>query len=195
MLAGRSRGRRSGRWSFPGARRRWMWEAAPDQPPLRPKWAELAEHRRVRRGLQPSLRPVALRAPALREGWRVPRNPGSTDNRRQRSIKCREMYWMWSIPARSRTRADSAGRDCPHPFHAGRALDEPKRAKSPKANGAPLMPPACADRPDAAPEEDPCSGSGRRPPSSSRASRRTRPGPDADSCGRPGKSGRPSSAA
>ena len=28
------------------------------------------------------------------------------------------------------------------PFGSGRALDEPKRAKSPKANGAPLMPPS-----------------------------------------------------
>ena len=102
---------------------------------------------------------------------------------------------MWSIPARSRTRADSAQRDCPQAFHAGRALGELTRAKTPNANGAPLMPPASADRPDAAPEEDPCPGSGRRPPSSSRGSPRTRPGPAADSCGRPGKSGRPSSAA
>ena len=172
-----------------------MWEAAPDQPLLRPKWAELAEHRRIEKGVQPSPRPVALRAPALREGWRVPRNPGSTDNRRRRSIKCREMYWMWSIPARSGTRADSAGRDCPQAFHAGRALGELTRAKTPNANGALLMPPASADRPDAAPEADPCPGSGRRPPSSSRASPRTRRGPAADSCGRPGKSGRPSSAA
>ena len=37
--------------------------------------------------------PVALRAPALREGWRVPRNPGSTDNRCRRSIKCSVRYW------------------------------------------------------------------------------------------------------
>ena len=31
-----------------------------------------------------------FRAPALCEGWWVPRNSGSNDNRRQRFIKCRE---------------------------------------------------------------------------------------------------------
>ena len=45
------------------------------------------------KGVQPSPRPVALRAPALREGWRMPRNPGSTDDRRRRSIKCHVKYW------------------------------------------------------------------------------------------------------
>ena len=58
-----------------------------------PEVTELADHRRIRWGLQPSLRPVALRAPALSEGWRMPRNPGSTDDRRRRSIKCSARYW------------------------------------------------------------------------------------------------------
>ena len=91
--AGRSRGRRPGRGSPAGTRRCCVHRAAPDQPPLRPKRAELADHRRIRRGFKPSPRPVALGAPALREGWRVPRNPGSTDNRRRRSIKCSARYW------------------------------------------------------------------------------------------------------
>ena len=30
---------------------------------------------------------------ALREGWRVPRNPGSADNRRQRFFKCNTKFW------------------------------------------------------------------------------------------------------
>ena len=78
--------------------------------------------------------------------------------------------------------------------HAGQAFGKPKRAKMPNANGATVMPPASADRPDAAPEEDPCSGSG-LPPSSSRGSPRTKPGQAADSCGRPEKSERRQSAA
>ena len=54
--------------------------AAPGRPPLRPQRAELADHRRTRWGFEPSPRPVALRAPALGEGWRVPPNPGSADD-------------------------------------------------------------------------------------------------------------------
>ncbi len=37
-------------------------------------------------------------APALGEGWQMPRNPGSTDDRRQRSIKCSEKYWGMLCP-------------------------------------------------------------------------------------------------
>ena len=48
------------------------------------------------------------------------------------------------------------------------------RAKMLGPNGTLVMPPACADRPAAAPEEDPCSGSGSRLPSISRGSPRTR---------------------
>ena len=44
-------------------------------------------------GFKPSSRLVAHRAPALREGWLMPRNPDSTDNRRQRFIKCHVKYW------------------------------------------------------------------------------------------------------
>ena len=91
--AGRSRGRRPGRGSPAGTQRCCVHRAAPDRPPLRPKRAELVDHRRIRRGLKPSPRPVAHRAPALREGWRVPRNPGLTDNRCRRSIKCSMRYW------------------------------------------------------------------------------------------------------
>ena len=57
-------------------------------------------------------------------------------------VEIQKMYWMWSIPAPGRTHANSAGKDCPQTFHAGRALDEPKRAKRPNANGAIIMPAA-----------------------------------------------------
>ena len=65
--------------------------------------AEFAVHRRIRMGLQPSPRPVALLVPALRKGWRVPRNPGSTDDRRQRSIKCSARYWIRSKASRTKS--------------------------------------------------------------------------------------------
>ena len=70
--AGRCRGRRSGRWSPPGTRRHWGLLAAPDRPPLRPKRAELADHRRTRRGFNPrlGLSRYALQ-PSARVGWRL----------------------------------------------------------------------------------------------------------------------------
>ena len=68
-------------------------------------------------------------------------------------------------PAPGGTRANSAGRECPQAFHAVRALGKLTRAKILGKDGALLMRPASADRPAAAPEEDPCSGSGCRPPS------------------------------
>ena len=40
------------------------------------------------KGFKSLLPPAALRAPALREGWRMPRNPGSTGDRSRRAIKC-----------------------------------------------------------------------------------------------------------
>lgn len=39
------------------------------------------------------LRSYTLCVPALREAWRMPRNPDSIDNRPQRSIKCSNRYW------------------------------------------------------------------------------------------------------
>lgn len=42
---------------------------------------------------QPSRRTEARSAIGRGEGWRVPRNPGPTDNRRRRSIKCSARYW------------------------------------------------------------------------------------------------------
>ena len=84
-------GPQKGARHFPG-------QAAAAWPPLRPNRTELADHRRIRKGFKPSPRPVALRAPALREGRRVPRNPSSADNRRQRSIKCAAKFWghLWT---------------------------------------------------------------------------------------------------
>ena len=52
--------------------------ADPDQPPLRRKWRSSPIIAEFEGG------------PALGEGWRMPRNPGSTDDRHQRSIKCSE---------------------------------------------------------------------------------------------------------
>ena len=52
------------------------------------------------------LRTFALRAPALCEGWLASRNPGSTDDRRQRSI------WIL-LRLRTRKVADGTGRPDP----------------------------------------------------------------------------------
>ena len=75
-----------GRWFFllegTGAQG-YSWSVAPP-----PDVAKPADRRRIRKGFKPSPRPVALRVSALREGWRMPQTPGSTDNRRQQSIKC-----------------------------------------------------------------------------------------------------------
>ena len=55
-----------------GARRHWGLLAAPDRPPLHPKRAELADHRRTRRGFNPrlGLSRCALQ-PSARVGWRL----------------------------------------------------------------------------------------------------------------------------
>ena len=60
----------------------------------------------------PYPRAFALRAPALCEGWLASRNPGSTDDRRQRSIKCHMKYWILLRP-RTRNVADGKGRPDP----------------------------------------------------------------------------------
>ena len=77
-----------------------------------------ADHCRIRRGVKLSPRPVAHRAPALREGWRAPRNPGSTDNRRRRSIKCSARYW-----ASTHEIAESSARNS---WPSGKARSKPR---------------------------------------------------------------------
>ncbi len=49
--------------------------------------------------------PNPKEAPALREGWRMPRNLGSTDDRRRRSIKCSAKYW--GAPSRNMRQGES----------------------------------------------------------------------------------------
>ena len=113
-LAGRSRGRRSGRCS-PWCSRHWRLEAVPIGRPS----AGSGEARRSS--------PSSKGAPALSEGWRMPRNAGSTDNRRQRSIRCYVKCWGWKSSVLLRWGIGfAAGRFKPRPSWFRRPLAAPE---------------------------------------------------------------------
>ena len=84
------------------------------------------------------------------------RRAGMLAHRRARKV------WKgsWSIHAPNPKPQNNANKDCPQAFHACRALGKLTRANILGKTGALVMPQACADRPAAAPEEDPCSGRG-----------------------------------